>query len=293
MLYATYVLAILIEVLLPFALGIWFIRKYGTSWRLFGVGVLTFIASQIVHFPLLYGISELAKNFFTNIPTGVLPFLNAVILGLAAGICEETARWVGFKLLKNRAKSFGAALTIGAGHGGVESFLVGLVVLANFVVLLFVSSGKGAMLGLPPETLAMMGPQIGALASMPWYTPLAGAAERIFTVTMHLSLSVMVWQAFIKRSWGWFIGAVLWHAFIDGVAVIMSSYQMNIWLIEGVLALIAVANLVFLIWFGRRQAELEIEDAEELEEAGEVESLEAGDSAAVEPTAPTDPDKEA
>ncbi|MHC1782120.1 MAG: YhfC family intramembrane metalloprotease [Anaerolineaceae bacterium] len=258
-----FISAILIEILFPFALGIWFVRKFGASWKIFGVGVLTFIASQIIHLPLLFGWDYAVPRLAASLPSTVMAIINAVVLGLAAGICEETARWVGFKLLKSRAKSVGSGLMAGAGHGGVESIIIGLMVLVNYVLFMIISSGKGDQFGLPMEMQMSMAQQMYAYISMPWYMPLIGAVERIFALALHLTLSIMVWQAFKNRSWGWFIGAVLWHTFVDGAAVIMSTYQFNLWLIEGVIGLMAASNIVFLVWFTRRQVEIEAEEAEE------------------------------
>lgn len=260
-----FILAILIEILLPVALGIWFARKFGASWKIFGVGVLTFIASQIVHFPMLYGLNFLMPGIAASLPMAAVAIINAVLLGLAAGICEETARWVGFKLLKARAKSVNAALMAGAGHGGIESIIIGLMVLTNFAIFTIVSSGKGNQFGLPMELQMSMAQQMFAYISMPWWMPLVGAMERVFAISLHLALSFMVWQAYKNRSWGWFIAAVLWHAFIDGAAVLMSTYKFNLWVIEGVIGVVAAANIVFLVWFVRRQLEDEAEDEEESE----------------------------
>ena len=52
-----FVLAVIIEIGLPIALAIWLTRRYKFGWGIVGVGVLTFIASQIVHIPLLAGLA--------------------------------------------------------------------------------------------------------------------------------------------------------------------------------------------------------------------------------------------
>jgi uncharacterized membrane protein YhfC len=256
-----FILAILIEILLPFALGIWLARKFKTSWKLFGVGVLTFIGSQIVHFPMLSGIDLIVKGLGPNVSPAILNLSNAVLLGLAAGICEETARWVGFKLLKSRAGKVSSALMVGAGHGGVESILVGLSVMVGFVLMTAVNSGAISQLNLPSETVSALKAQMPGYMSMAWYTPLAGALERIFAVTLHITLSVMVWQALVKRSWKWFLGAVLWHAVVDAGAVMMLVYKFNLWTLEAVVGVTAVLNAIFLVRFVSRQTRVEAEAA--------------------------------
>jgi len=289
-----FISAILIEILLPFALGIWFVRKFGASWKIFGVGVLTFIASQIVHFPILYGLNFVMPGIAASLPATAVSLINALILGLAAGICEETARWVGFRLLKSRAKSVGASLMAGAGHGGVESIIIGLVVLVNYAVFMIVSSGKGEQFGLPLEMQMSMAQQMYAYASMPWWMPLIGALERVFAISLHLALSFMVWQAFKNRSWRWFIAAVLWHTFVDAAAVLMSTYQFNVLVLEGVIGLLAAANVVYLIWFVGRELDIEAEEAEEESGGDDGEILSEGDGlTAPEESEPVDSNAEA
>jgi uncharacterized membrane protein YhfC len=273
-----YILTILIEILLPFGLAIWFTRRFKTSWGLFGVGVLTFIGSQILHIPLTsFVLNPWIGSLQAKLPFGLWAAIAAIVLGLAAGIFEESARWIGFRILKSRAKTFGSALTVGAGHGGIESILIGIIILVNYVIILIFTNGWGPGLGISQQTLQSWAPQVYSMLNVPWYAELISAAERIFAITLHLGLSVMVWQAVMKRSWGWFVAAVLWHAFVDAIAVVMSILGFSIWLTEAAVALTAIANVVFLIWYGKQQLEIEAEgeEDEELVEGEAVEVVEA------------------
>ena len=81
-------------------------RRCGVGWMLFRVGVLTFIASQAVHISLLMALNrlilyQLPPNHVSY--SGI--FFDAVILGLLPGLCEETASLVGYRVLKERAKT--------------------------------------------------------------------------------------------------------------------------------------------------------------------------------------------
>lgn len=69
---------------------------------------------------------------------------NAVILGLSAGICEETARLIGFAALKARARSWQAALTLGIGHDGTESAIIGELELITFINMLVLRNADPA-----------------------------------------------------------------------------------------------------------------------------------------------------
>jgi uncharacterized membrane protein YhfC len=263
MLY-TFPIAILIEIGLPIALAIWATRRFRTSWKLVGIGVLTFIGSQVVHIPLLYGLTALFQQGI--LPTPPMQYqlaFNAVVLGLAAGICEETARWIGYRALKDKARRFAASITLGIGHGGIESALfVGASVLASFIYMLVLRSGDPQMLN----------PQVAAYFSTPWYLPLVGALERVMAIVLHITLSVIVWLSIVKKN-GWiFWGAVLYHALVDGLTVAMSGLGMSNFAIEGALGVFTILNAVFLVWMWKRAKASEEAEAAEATETAEAES---------------------
>lgn len=252
----TFPIAILIEIGVPIALAIWATRHFRTSWKLVGVGVLTFIGSQVVHIPLLYGLTALfQQGILPTPPQQYLLAFNAVLLGLMAGICEETARWIGYRALKDKARRFGAAITLGIGHGGVESaVMVGGSVLVSFVYMMVMRSGDPQMLN----------PQVAAFFNTPWNLPLIGALERVLTIVLHITLSVLVWKSVVSHN-GWiFLGAVLYHALVDGLAVAMSGLGWGYYAIEGMLGIFTVINIVFL-WMMWKRAKAD-EAAEILEE---------------------------
>jgi uncharacterized membrane protein YhfC len=236
----TFPIAILFELFFPAALAFWAVRHFKTSWKLVGIGALIFIASQVVHIPLLYGLTYLFNQQILPVPAdanGKL-LLNATVLGLMAGLCEETARWAGFKLLKEKFQNWKSAITLGIGHGGIESILLaGIPVLLTFISML-------AVRGMDPSN-----PQYSQLAtywSQPWHLPLAGAVERLTAIIMQITLSVLVAQVFIRRS-GWFyLLAVLWHAILDFLAVLLAGLKLGVWQLEGVFFLTVFVNVAIL-----------------------------------------------
>jgi len=107
-----FLLAGTFNVIFPLILGWWIIKKKGTSWKLFGVGVLTFIGSQIFHLPVVNGLTRaFSSGLLPHVDPGFAPFFNAIILGLLAGIFEETARWVGYKLLDRKSTRLNSSHT--------------------------------------------------------------------------------------------------------------------------------------------------------------------------------------
>ena len=69
LLIVMFIIAGIFNVVFPFLLGWWIIRKKHTSWKLLGVGVLTFIGSQILHIPFLNILTAAFKS-------GALPHIS-------------------------------------------------------------------------------------------------------------------------------------------------------------------------------------------------------------------------
>ncbi len=250
-LIVSYILAVLIQIGLPVTLAILAVKKLKVSGWVIVTGVLTFIGSQVVHLPLLAGINALFTKGILPVPSAtVLPWFNAITAGLMAGLCEETARLVGFKILKAKAQPFNSGLALGIGHGGIESGIVGVLVLTSFVGGLTSSSALTAM----------------QFWSTAWHLPLAGGVERITAVSAQILMSVFVWKAVTSRNYWWYVLAVLYHALIDGVSVMLVSAGLSAWGIESALLVFLVIDVVLLwrFWVKERakeKASLEAEPA--------------------------------
>ena len=77
---------------------------------------------QVLHIPLLGVFNQILKYQMPPYDVSYTAiFLEAGMLGLLAGLCEETARLVGYWVLKGRAKTFGSALALGAGIGNLAA----------------------------------------------------------------------------------------------------------------------------------------------------------------------------
>jgi uncharacterized membrane protein YhfC len=223
MLYLLYPLNALLMVAMPIALAVWLARKTKAPWRLFGVGAATFVGSQVIHLPLNWGLTALFKAIWPFASAQPqwwhLPF-NAIVLGLTAGLCEETARYVGYRWLAKKARSWRDALMLGAGHGGAEAIIFGLLAGLTFVNLAAARQMDLTAHGLSGETLALAQRQIAAYWGAPWYMALLGAVERVFAITIQVSLAVLVLQVFTRRDWRWLVVAIGYHLVVDGMAVV-------------------------------------------------------------------------
>jgi uncharacterized membrane protein YhfC len=253
MLTAAYIISFLGMMLLPIFLWIYFTRQFGLSWKLLLAGALTFIASQVLHIPLVFGINA----FLQSLPR----LANALVLGLLAGIFEETARYILFKLILKNARSWKEGVLVGLGHGGIEAFLIGVSAAATFVFMLgYRNIDLSTVPSIPADQLELAKQQVTAYWSAPWYLALMGFVERIFAICLHVSLSVMVLYAVVYRKPIWFWLALLWHAFVDAVAVYMGQ-QLGLLALEGMIGVFAI----FSLWIVVTMRSKFLYDAEPLE----------------------------
>lgn len=235
MLTAAYIISFLGMMTLPIVLWIYFTRTFALSWKLVLAGGLTFIASQVLHIPLVFGIN----SFLQSLPL----IANAVILGLLAGLFEETARYILFKFILKNIRSWKEGILIGLGHGGIEAILLGIAAAAGFVFMLgYRNIDLSTVPSIPADQLELARQQVEAYWSAPWYIALMGFTERIFAICLHVSLSVMVLYATIYHKPIWFWLALLWHAFVDAVAVYVVQ-EVGILAVEGIVAVFAMISI--------------------------------------------------
>lgn len=227
---------------LPTGLGFVLTRRFKLGWRIWWIGAGTFVLSQAGHLRF----NALATALFSR---GVLPLpppegrlvFNVVFLGLSSGLWEETARYAAFRWWAKDARSWRKAVLLGAGHGGIEAILLGVLVLVNLIILISLR-GRDLANVVPAEQLELAAQQVQAYWSAPWNLILLGALERAFAIPMHLALSVIVWQTIARRQIWWLAVAILWHALANALAV----YTAALWGPYASEALLAVNALACL-----------------------------------------------
>jgi uncharacterized membrane protein YhfC len=248
-LYITRTLNGLLMVLLPIGLGFLIWRRYQTSWRFWWIGVGTMALAQAGHIPFLYLLTYLFH-------LGVLPYppkawalvFNAVVLGLSAGVWEESFRYFVYRWWARDARSYDKALMLGAGHGGIEAIVLGVYVLYVFLQMAALRHMDLAQ-AFPPERAALLQQQLQVYWNVPWYTTLVGALERCGALIFHLTASLLVLQVFLRQQMRWLWLAILWHAALDGLAVALAPR--GILVVEGTLLVFTLVN-VWVLYLLRR-----------------------------------------
>ena len=261
---ALIIMVLVLAFAIPVVLAVWLRKKKGAEVLPFFVGCAVFLVFALVLERLMH---QLVLNVSPAGPVimGNL-WLYALYGGLAAGVFEETGRFVAMKwLLKKHRANDANALMYGAGHGGFECMMIlGLTMVNNLIYSLLINSGGMEALysllastpGMDPALMetakAQLDSAMVALTTTPaWMFPL-GLVERIFAITIHLALSVLVWFAVKTPGRGWLLSvAIGLHAAVDGCMVLVQSAFGNV-VTEVFIGVVALALALLARWVWKR-----------------------------------------
>ena len=239
-------LATLFAFAIPVVLLIYY-RKKGADILPFFIGCAVFVIFALFLEPLMHQlvlkVLPVGKTIMGN------TLLYALYGGLAAGIFEETGRFLAFKtVLKKKLGNDRNALMYGAGHGGIEAILVlGFAYIGNIVMSVLINAGQTDMLTATAtgEAAEQLKAVLDSLVTTAPWTYLLAIVERAVAITTHICLSVLVFFAAKKPGKGWlFPLAILLHAALDGILVILAAHLPAV-AVEGCLVVMTL-GLVFL-----------------------------------------------
>jgi len=214
----------ILMIAMPVGLAIFLVRRWKLGARLWLIGAGTFILSQVGHIPFnALATLVLNRTPLANMAPEAQLIFNAWFLGVSAGLFEELFRYGMFRWWAKDARSWRKGVLTGAGHGGAEAILLGMIVLYAFLQFATLRNADLSTL-VPADQLALAQKQIAAYWSMTWYNSLLGAMERLFTIPTQIALAVLVLQTFTRRQWFWVWLAVLYHAALDGSAVYLAPH---------------------------------------------------------------------
>jgi uncharacterized membrane protein YhfC len=165
------------------------------------------------------------------------------------------ARFATYRWWAKGAKSWRKGVMLGAGHGGIEAVLFGALALFNFFYIMAIRNADLTSM-VPLEQLAAAQQAITNFWTAPWYDIFLAPLERIFTLIVHIALSLLVLQMFTRGQTRWLFLAIGWHALLDAAAV----YALSTWGIYAAEAAVAASSLLSLaIIFALRQPEPVVE----------------------------------
>jgi uncharacterized membrane protein YhfC len=243
LLIITILISLLVTIALPVALGFWFKDKFQVPWRVITYGALGYFIVQALISLAFTGFNSLVMNetlTLTDAGVNTTQVFLSVFMGALLGVL---VRWLGMRFLNEDLDNLEAAYGIGVGYGGAESImLVGLPLLMTFITMLSNMNIDPQTSNLDPAVVQ----QIEELWQVPAYVPLVGSLERIAALVMHITVTILILQAFTRGSRLWLAAAFGVELLVNGVIVGLAQAGLNYaWLIL-ISLLLMVGNLYLL-----------------------------------------------
>jgi uncharacterized membrane protein YhfC len=242
-------------IVFPILLGWWLRRRFGVGWSIFLIGAATLILSQVVHLPLNYALGLIGGGRGVAL-WPLVPL--ALVAGLSAGVCEEGARWLVLRFWAKKARSWAAGLQFGAGHGGAEAIIFGLLAALSLVSMIALRSLDPAALNLAGATADQVRAALVQYWQTPWYMAALAGLERVFAITFQIAMALLVVRSVTQGQAGkhiacvgWLLAAIGAHTLLDFWAV-WGSKALGILPVYGGLVILA-AGAFWLILFLRQE----------------------------------------
>lgn len=223
-------------------------------------GILSFVIFQFVLRVLILLPVVSKMDWYVNIAENQI-LLFALFLGVTAGLFETVGRYVTLKFFIKDKTSYYTGLSHGIGHGGIEAILfVGINAGVYAVYAIMINRGLydqivdassvGAQGDMVREQMYLLK---DLLVEGKAGTTLLGLLERGLAIIFHIGASLMVAEGIVKgKGILYSMFALLAHAALDTVAVILVYAEWNALAIEGIVALFAGGMLVYILTAKKR-----------------------------------------
>jgi len=169
-------------------------RRTKASWKYWLYGAVVFIVFQgVLRLPWLIPLNILLRDVLRSSAVALVGF--TAFAALTAALFERGGQWFLFrKFVRPEERTAANALMIGAGHGGIEAFFIGLLLALQGVNYLL-------LFALPPELFKS---QKQVFAQLAWWLPFMGMWERLSTQVFQIAATVLVWHSFrFGAKWFW------------------------------------------------------------------------------------------
>ncbi len=236
MVIAIYIIALIILLPGTILVSALIVRRYGTPWRLLGLGVLAFLVGEIIRNPVMGAIAN--TDFYQGLVNSgspiVLVFIYAFSLALFQLIVRCGGLWVGFRYVGGQARPPGGAMTFSAGFSSIDAFLTfGFALLYTLLAVMSISQASAPPEGVSASDFAAAQAQVKTFLSMP---PLDAviqsqilAAVSIFT--LQFAVSMITWVGMVAKKWQWLLAGFLWQAALIAVYSVTTNW-MNLYLVD-------------------------------------------------------------
>ncbi len=217
------VVSLIISFGTPIALCIIARKKLNAKLRPVLIGAVAFIVFVTMLESIMHSLVVTATG---DLLTGNV-WLYALYGGLAAGLFEETGRYIAMKYYMQKTLTKQNSIMYGIGHGGMEAILVaGMAAIYNISTAFIINAGniESLLVGLDDAEKSTVMEQLTVLWTLPSYQFYMSGLERISAIILHIALSYLVYRAVKYQKMQFYFLAFGIHFLVDALTVILSSY---------------------------------------------------------------------
>lgn len=234
---------------LPVGLCIYMKRVGKASLKSFFLGCGIFVVFALVLEQILHLIVRAVSGTFFS--EHLIAY--AVYGGLAAGLFEETGRYVAMRFFMKGHLSRQEAVMYGVGHGGIEAILLGgMACFSNLLTSIMINSGSLEKLLSTGD--AGVQAVLSQLTGLPAWQFLLAGMERCSAVILHIVLSYLVYLGVKNHKIQFYILAVMVHFLVDAGVVLAANYIPVLALELGLLAVVLVMAAFVYVSYNRERS---------------------------------------
>ena len=205
---------------------------------------ISWLIAGAVGFLVSARVLELGIHYFCILADNpVSRFINGntaafVLYGITmAGVFEECGRCVILKYVMKKNRTRENAILYGIGHGGIEILAVILPAMITYLaVAVLFSRGdtENALraLNITEETAAAALPSVQAAAAFDYAMMAMNVIERLFTLLLHIGLTVIVYYGVINAKKACLPMAILLHMLMDTFPALYQRGLVPLWAVQ-------------------------------------------------------------
>lgn len=227
------------------------VRRYGTPWRLLGLGVLAFMVGEIIRNPVMGALS--GTDFYKALLGGSSPlpliFVYAFSLALFQILVRIGGLWASFRYVGGVSRPWGGAMTFSAGFSSIDAFLTfGFNLLYTLLAVISITQAAGPPEGITAQEFASSKQQVDQFLSMSLADTLIQAQilPAISIFSLQLAVSMMTWVGMVSKKWPWLVAGFLWQAALISVYSVVTNW-MNQYYIDHTLFFNLIGGAALLI----------------------------------------------
>lgn len=259
-----YILSLTLSIIFPLVVVIVILRRIKVNIWLLTAGIVTYIASQVLYFPLQYlYLSVLDKLPAVSSSSVPAQLLIALVAAFLIALSEDVIRWLVFRYFRKNTDTWQSSVAVGLGFGAIASIAMGIVTFMEFNYVLQVTTPNILdSLTLSPAELETLKAQQAIFAAVPWYEPATRGLVFLITFMIQVMFTIMIWKGVKERSWKWLLSAFGVHVGFEFMILALQKYSPGPWMnvlaviAFGSILLAALYQLLFKQWIRDHQAAL-------------------------------------